>query len=74
MITQQNIFSRKRTPLKRNLDVLSKTNHRRRMNRKLCRVQHVAIVFFDPRNSLKDHHYGAPFGAHVDGLEGCVQH
>jgi len=36
-------------------------------------MKYVAVVLFDPRYALKDHHYCAPFGAHINGLEGGIQ-
>ena len=44
------------------------------MDREFCRMEHVTIVLLDAGNTLKDHYYGAPFGAHVDGLKGSIQH
>ena len=72
MIAQQNVLAGKRSPFKRDMDVFRQSNDSRRVDRQLFRVEHVAVVFFDARHSLKDHHYGAPFRAHVDGLEGSV--
>jgi hypothetical protein len=37
------------------------------------RMQYVPVVFFDPGYALEDHHDGAPFGAHVDGLKRRIQ-
>lgn len=73
MVAQQNVLSGKRSSFKRNVDVLRQSNHGRRVDRQLFRVKHVAVVLFNARYSLKDHHHGAPFGAHVDGLEGSIQ-
>jgi hypothetical protein len=36
-------------------------------------VEHVAVVLLHPRDPFEDHDDGAPFGAHVDGLEGGIQ-
>ena len=72
MIAQQNILSGKRSPFKRDMDVFRQPNDGRSVDRQLFRVEHVAIMLFDARHTLKDHHYGAPFRAHVDGLKGSV--
>jgi hypothetical protein len=37
-------------------------------------MEHVAVMFLNACNTLKDHHYSAPFGAHIDGLKGGIQH
>jgi hypothetical protein len=37
-------------------------------------MQHVAVVFFDPGDTFKDHHHCAPFVAHIDWLKRSIQH
>ncbi len=73
MIPEQNVLPGKRSPFKRNVDVLQQANHGRSVDRQLFGVEHVAVVFLDAGYALEDHHHGAPLGAHVDGLEGSVQ-
>jgi hypothetical protein len=36
-------------------------------------MEHMAVVLLHPRYSLENHHDGAPFGTHVDGLEGSIK-
>jgi hypothetical protein len=36
-------------------------------------MKDVTIVFLHARYSLEDHHDSAPFGAHIDGLEGSIK-
>jgi len=36
-------------------------------------MKHVTVVLLHPRYSLEDHHDGAPFSAHIDGLKGGIQ-
>jgi hypothetical protein len=36
-------------------------------------MEDVTIVLLDARYSLEDHHDGAPFGAHIDGLKGSIK-
>ncbi|HKZ78360.1 MAG TPA: hypothetical protein VJ124_08540 [Pyrinomonadaceae bacterium] len=69
MVPQKDILSGQRASLKGDVDVLCQPDYCGRMNRQFCRVQHMAIALFDARNSLKDHHHCAPFGAHIDGLK-----
>ncbi len=74
MIAQQNVFPRERPSFKRNVDVLRQPDDGRRVDRQLRGMEHVSVMLFNASHAFKDHHYGAPFGAHVDGLKGCVKH
>src|SRR6185503_20857110 len=69
MIAEQDILARERTPLERDMPVLSQANHRRSMQREFLGMEHVPVVLFHARYALKDHHYRAPFSAHVDGFK-----
>ena len=73
VVTQQDVFSRERAPFERDMNVLGESNHRGRMNSEFLRMKYVAVVFFDPRYALEDHHDSTPFRAHVDGLIGGIQ-
>jgi hypothetical protein len=73
MVAQQYILSRERAAFKRDVNVFRKTNHRGGVNREFLGMEHVAVVFLDPRHSFKNHDHGAPFGAHVNGLERSIQ-
>ena len=73
VVAQQNVLSRERTTFKRNVDIFRQTNNRGGVNREPLRVEHMAVVFLDPRHSFKDHDDRAPFGAHVNGLERSIQ-
>ncbi len=44
------------------------------MNRQLRGMEYVTVMFFHTSDTLKDHHYCAPFGAHIDGLKGGIQY
>ena len=44
------------------------------MNRQSFGMQHVPIVLFHTRHAFEDHHYGAPFSAHIDGFKGSIQY
>src|SRR6266404_1318048 len=72
MIAQQNVLARERTPLERNMPVLSQADHRRRVQREFLGMQHMPVVLFHPRYALEDHHHRAPLSAHVDGFKGSV--
>ena len=72
MVAQKNVFPRERSTFKRNVDVFSQTDNRRRMNGEFLRVEDMAVMLLDARYSLEDHHDGAPFGAHIDGLERSI--
>ena len=37
-------------------------------------MEHMAVVLLHPRYPFENHHNGAPFGTHVDGLEGGIKH
>jgi hypothetical protein len=69
MISQQYVFARKRTALKRDVYILSQTNDRRRMNRQLGGVEHVAVMLLHARHALENHHHRAPLSANIDRLE-----
>ena len=73
MVAQQNVFPRKRPTFKRNVDVLSQANNRRCVNGEFLRVENMAVVLLHARYPFEDHHDGAPFGAHIDGLERSIQ-
>jgi hypothetical protein len=73
VVTQQDVLSRERTPFERNVNVLGESNHRRCMDSEFLRMKYVAVVFFDPRYALENHHDGTPLRAHVDGLIGGIQ-
>ena len=72
MVAQKNVLPRKRATFKRNVDVLSQTNNRGCVNGEFLRMEDVAIVLLHARYSLENHHYSAPFGAHIDGLKGSI--
>jgi hypothetical protein len=55
------------------MDVLSQADYGRRVDGQFLGVKHVAVVLFRASYPLKDHHHGAPLGAHVDGLKRGVQ-
>jgi hypothetical protein len=74
MVSQKNILPREGSTLERDMDVLGQANHRRSVNRQFFRVQDMAIMLLHSSYSLKDHHYGAPFGAHINGFKGSVQY
>ena len=73
MIAQEDVFARQRASLERDVDVLGQPDNRRRMNGQFFRVQHVAIMLFNPGHTFKDHHHCAPFIAHIDGLKRGIQ-
>ncbi len=73
MIPQQNVLARERPSFKGNVLVLSKPDHGRRMNREFCRMQHMAVVLLNARDTFEDHYYGAPLCADVYGFEGGIQ-
>ena len=73
MVSQQDVLPRERATFEGYVDVFRQTNHRWCMDGEFLGVEHVAVVLFRPRDSLEDHDDGAPFGAHVDGLEGGIQ-
>src|SRR5262245_40605432 len=73
MVSQQDVLPRERATFKRYVDVFRQTNHRWRMDREFLGVKHVAVVLLHPRYPLEDHDDGAPFSAHVDGLEGSIK-
>ena len=69
MVAQKYVFPRERSTFKRNVDVFSQTDNRRRMNGEFLRVEDMAVMLLYPRYSLEDHHYRAPFGTHVNGFK-----
>lgn len=73
MVAQKDVLPRERSAFKRNVDVLSQTNNRRCVNGEFLRMEDVTIVLLHARYPFEDHHYGAPFGAHVDGLKGSIK-
>jgi hypothetical protein len=73
VVTQKNVLPRKRSTFKRNVDVLSQTNNRSCVNGEFLRMEDVTIVLLYARHPLENHHDGAPFGAHIDGLKGSIQ-
>jgi hypothetical protein len=73
MVSQQDVLSRERATFEGYVDVFRQTNHRWGMDGEFLRMEHVAVVLLRPRDSLEDHDNGAPFGAHVYGLEGGIQ-
>ena len=56
------------------LNVLRQPDYGRRMNRQLCRMQHMAVVLFNAGDPFKDHYHCAPFVAHIDGLKRSIQY
>jgi len=72
MVAQKNVFPRERSTFKRNVDVFSQTDYRRRVNGEFLRVENMAVVLLHARYPFEDHHDGAPFGAHIDGLERSI--
>lgn len=74
MIAQQDVLAGKGSPLKGNVNVFGQPDNGRRMDRQPRRMEHVAVMLLYSSNPLKDHHYGAPFGAHVNRLKGSIQH
>ena len=44
------------------------------MNRQPFGVQHVTVVFLDACYAFENHHYGAPFRAHIDGFKGGIKY
>ncbi|MEN3327373.1 MAG: hypothetical protein V7638_2180, partial [Acidobacteriota bacterium] len=73
MVSQQDVLARERATFKRYVDVFRQANNRRCMDGEFLRMEHVAVVLLHPRHSLEDHHDGAPFGAHIDRLEGSIK-
>src|SRR5215470_11762735 len=73
MVSQQNVLSRERATFKGYVDVFRQTNNRWCMDGESLGMEHMAVVLLHPRYSLEDHHDGAPFGAHIDGLEGSIK-
>src|SRR6185369_1867007 len=73
MVSQQDVLPRERATFKGYVDVFRQTNHRGCMDGEFLGVEHVSVVLLHPRDSLEDHDDGAPFGAHVDGLEGSIK-
>ena len=74
MVAQQNILSRQRAALKRNVDILSQPNDRGGVDGQLSRMKNVAVVLLDPRDAFEDHHHRAPFGAHIYWLKRSIQY
>jgi hypothetical protein len=73
MVSQQDVFPRKRATFKGYVDIFRQTNNRRGMDGEFLGVKHVAVVLLRPRYPLEDHDDGAPLGAHVDGLKGGIK-
>ena len=73
MVAQQDVLPGQRSPFKRNVDVFQQADNGRGVDRQFFGVKYVAVVLFDAGYALENHHHGAPFGAHVDGLEGSIQ-
>ena len=73
MVSQQDVLPRERATFKGYVDVFRQTNHRWCVDGEFLGMEHVTIVLFHPRYPFKDHDYGAPFGAHVNGLKGGIK-
>jgi len=73
-IAQQNVFSRKRAALLRDMAVGQKPNHRRHLNRLLRSVDFGVICFFRLSYAFEHQDQSASHGRDIDGFESCVQH
>ncbi len=74
VIPQQNVFSRKRASLLRNVPIRQQPNYRRHLQRRRAGAHFRSVQLFRLSHSLKQQHHCPAHRRHIDRLKRRVQH